>query len=150
VWNHELVAYPGLALLAAAGARPLCGWLERRPARAAAMLAAAAALACAGAPALGRAMAPECVEPAAFARSLDLLRPGDEALVVSSPPQWRMIASLAAERRLEPAPLDALPEADAALPSLALVQEPLWNGQAHGWREQSRAAGWVLLRKQLR
>jgi hypothetical protein len=24
VWNHELVAYPGLALLAAAGARPLC------------------------------------------------------------------------------------------------------------------------------
>ncbi|HUJ29115.1 MAG TPA: glycosyltransferase family 39 protein, partial [Myxococcales bacterium] len=66
VWNHTLVAYPGLALLAGAGLQPLRGWLERRSSRAAATLAGAAALAWAGAPLLGRAMTRGCAVPPEF------------------------------------------------------------------------------------
>src|SRR5207248_11515813 len=76
VWNHELIAYPALALLAAAGVGPL---LERLPARwQTRALAACAVLAIAFcASGLGaRILDPPCVASREFAGELDNLAPG--------------------------------------------------------------------------
>ncbi|HUJ25642.1 MAG TPA: hypothetical protein VLW85_06475, partial [Myxococcales bacterium] len=87
-----------------------------------------------------------CAVPPEFGPALSALQPGDEALVVAWPQRWAVIATLAAERRLEPISLDRLPDADPTLPSLALVWQPQWR-PARGWQEIARAREWALLRK---
>lgn len=88
-----------------------------------------------------------CTGSAELAPGLDRLQAGEEILVVSSPTSWRTLASLSAERGLEPDPLPALPPASGiASASVAVVQEDLAQG-APGWREPLRARGWVLFRK---
>jgi len=148
VWNHVLIAYPALALLAGAAFVPAAGWLERHGRAAALMLSTLAAGVVACAPLVGRAVdGMPCTGSAELASELDRLRPGDEILVVSSPTSWRTLASLAAERRLEPDPRPALPPApEAGSARMAVVQEDLAQG-APGWQEIRRARGWVLLRK---
>jgi len=145
VWNHVLVAYPALALAAGCAALPLADWLAARRKALAGGCVALAALAWISAPALGRLVdGPPCVAAREFAGELDALEPGEPILVASSPTSWRMLAELAAERRLEPDPRPALPAGTAALPRLALVQEP--DISTAGWAELARARGWVLVR----
>jgi hypothetical protein len=137
VWHHQLVAWPGLALLAGAAAAP---WLSRVP-RA---VYAAAALAFVASPIIGRkVIGNRCIEPASL---LGGFRPGDELLIVSFPPDWKMAASLGAERRLESDPRSTLPPADASLPPFALVR----TATGPGWQEVGRGQGWVLLKNALR
>jgi len=149
VWNHLLIAWPALALVSGCAVLPLTAWLSRHARVAAATCAALALAALLCAPAIGRLVdgAP-CVGAREFAGVLDELHPGDPVLVVSSPTSWRMLASLAAERRLEPDPRDALAPAVSTAPRLALATDPV--APAAGWREIGRARGWVLLRNQAR
>lgn len=147
VWNHLLIAYPALALVSGCAVLPLRGWLSRHARGTAAACVALALAAFVLAPALGRLVdGPPCVGAREFAGSLEELAPGDPILVVSSPTSWRMLASLSAERRLEPDPRDALPPAIPGAPRLALATDPV--SLAPGWREIGRARGWVLLRNE--
>jgi len=153
VWHHALVAYPGLALLGGAGAAPLLRrWLARGARRRAAVaaLAALATLAvlfdiAAG----GRRIWVPCVPADEFRAAFDRLRPGEPVLVVSQPPHWRIVAGLAAERRLEPWMERRLaPGADHGA-RLALVEAHLMPDEPlpPPWREAGSARGWVLLRR---
>ncbi|HET7788437.1 MAG TPA: glycosyltransferase family 39 protein [Myxococcales bacterium] len=147
VWNHALIAYPALALLAGAACLPAAEWLDRheRAVRLLLLVLAGGAVACA--PLIGRAVdGKPCTGSSEFAPELDRLAPGDEILVISSPTSWRTLASLSAERQVEPDPRRALPAAESATARVAIVQEDLAHG-APGWREIRRARGWVLLRK---
>ncbi|HEY5675261.1 MAG TPA: hypothetical protein VIR81_00660, partial [Myxococcales bacterium] len=147
VWNHALIAYPALALLAGAACLPAAEWLDRheRAVRLLLLVLAGGAVACA--PLIGRAVdGKPCTGSSEFAPELDRLAPGDEILVISSPTSWRTLASLSAERQVEPDPRPALPAAESATARVAIVQEDLAHG-APGWREIRRARGWVLLRK---
>jgi 4-amino-4-deoxy-L-arabinose transferase-like glycosyltransferase len=149
VWNHVLVAYPALALVAGCAWVPLGGRLAARGKALAAGCVALAALAFVLLPAIGRRVdGPPCVGAREFAGALDALEPGEPILVASSPTSWRMLASLAAERRLEPDPRPALPAGSKALPRLAVVQEP--DISTAGWTEMGRARGWVLLHNDTR
>lgn len=149
VWNHLLIAWPALALVAGCAVLPLQAWLSRHARAMAAACIALAAAACLCAPAIGRLVdGPPCVGAREFAGALDGLHPGDSILVVSTPTSWRMLASLSAERRLEPDPRDALAPAVAAAQQLALATDKV--APAAGWREIGRARGWVLLRNQAR
>jgi len=131
VWNHELVAYPLLALLAGEWLAPhVQRWSRFLPVLAAVALAFAAS-------GLGsRLLPPPCVASREFAEMLP--EAGTRVLVVSASPEWRTLAGLAAEQRLDPWPADRL-EGDARF---ALVREELFT--AGPWRAVSRARGWVL------
>jgi 4-amino-4-deoxy-L-arabinose transferase-like glycosyltransferase len=149
VWNHALVAYPGLSLLAGAGSLPALEWIRQRGKSVAAAVCAVSLAGIVAAPRIGRLVdgAP-CTGSAEFAPALDALGPGETILVVSQPTSWRTLASLSAERRLEPVPLAMLPAADAASAKLALVEmESLPAGVPEGWRELLRARGWILLQR---
>jgi len=154
VWHHALVAYPLLALLGAAGAAP---WVRRGLSSARRQRAAVAALAVLVSLALGLLVAgggarvwKPCVGADEFAVALDHLSPGDAVLVVSNPPHWRMVASLAAERRLEPWLETALGDGVPHGARLALVQQPLLPQGAlpPPWQKAGEARGWVLLRRE--
>jgi 4-amino-4-deoxy-L-arabinose transferase-like glycosyltransferase len=131
VWNHELVAYPLLALLAGEWLAPhVQRWSRFLPVLAAVALAFAAS-------GLGsRLLPPPCVASREFAEMLP--EAGTRVLVVSASPEWRTLAGLAAEQRLDPWSADRL-EGDARF---ALVREELFT--AGPWRAVSRARGWVL------
>jgi 4-amino-4-deoxy-L-arabinose transferase-like glycosyltransferase len=131
VWNHELAAYPLLALLAGEWLAPhVQRWSRLLPVLAAAALAFAAS-------GLGsRLLPPACVASREFAQLLP--QAGTRVLVVSASPEWRTLNGLAAEQRLDPLPSPRL-EGDARF---ALVREDLFT--AEPWRAVSRARGWVL------
>ena len=115
VWNHELVAYPLLALLGGAATGPLLGKLSAAAARGA--VVALAALACAFA-LLGfgaRLLQPPCVGSREFAARLSALPPGAPVLLAGVPVDWHTHSGLAAEHHLEPWPVAELP-AEPALP----------------------------------
>jgi len=146
VWNHALVAYPGLAVLGGAAVVPAAAWLDRRRRYISAALVAASVGVWIAAPLIGRAVdGRSCIGAEEFAEPLARLAPGQQVLVVSSPTSWRMIASLAAERGLEPDPRAELPDGGNSQSSFALVQEEL-VGRTRGWEEVARARGWLLLR----
>ncbi|HEY6913030.1 MAG TPA: glycosyltransferase family 39 protein, partial [Myxococcales bacterium] len=147
VWNHVLIAYPALALLAGAACVGAADFFERHGRAAALLLSLLAAGVIACAPLIGRAVdGMPCTGSAEFAPELNRLRPGEEILVVSSPTSWRTLASLSAERKLEPDPRTALPAASEPASGLAVVQDNLAQA-APGWQEIRRARGWVLFRK---
>lgn len=145
VWNHALIAYPALALVAGGAALPIRAWLDRHAAPLATALAAVAAATILAAPRLGAPIdgAP-CVGAAELAPALDRLGAGDPVLVVSPEPDWKLLASLAAERRLEPVPMSALPDAGATGARIALIRSPA--AIPPGWIAESAARGWTLLR----
>ncbi|HET9450314.1 MAG TPA: hypothetical protein VFO83_05505, partial [Aggregicoccus sp.] len=148
VWNHALVAYPLLALLAGAGAGPVLARLRRdaRRERWARTGLCAAALLAAGAAALGAGrllQATPCVASRELAPFLEPLAPGTALSVVSRRPAWGLVASLAAERRLAPSPRATLEEGAA----LALAEEALVGSSPPGWRLRARARGWLLLER---
>jgi hypothetical protein len=154
LWNHALVAYPGLALLAGAGAAPLVERFlrdQRRQRTAVAGLVLLALVAgVSSAAGLGRLLIWQpCLSSSGFARELDRLAPGSPVAVVATSPQWRIISSLAAERRLAPAPVENLADASSLHARVALVEEVLLQTPPapEGWREVRRARGWVLLER---
>ncbi|MBZ4415852.1 glycosyltransferase family 39 protein [Myxococcus sp. RHSTA-1-4] len=151
LWNHTLVAYPGLALLAGAAAAP---WVERllqAPRRkrvaARALMGLALVVAVASMAGLGRYLAPPpCVASREFAAEFDRLAPGTRVPVVAATPAWILIAAIAAERRLAPQPVDQLSVLEGHEARLALVEERvLQTSMPAGWHEVRRARDWVLL-----
>jgi len=135
VWNHQLVAYPVLALLAGAWLAP---FLERWPRVVPALAGIAAIVSALG---LGaRLLRPPCVASQEFAALLP--PPGTQVLVVSAPTDWRTLVGLAAEQRLAPVKASALDDAPAPSVRFALVAEPLFHPGS--FREVGRARGWVF------
>jgi 4-amino-4-deoxy-L-arabinose transferase-like glycosyltransferase len=149
LWNHALVAYPALALVAGAGVAPWVGRLlqaERRRRAAVGGLAALALIALvASAAGVGRLLFRPCVAPVAFWPTLDRLAPGSPIAVVAPQPAWILIAALAAERRLQPAPVDQLSALEGEASRVAFVQSAMFQAAPTGWREVGRAREWVLL-----
>jgi 4-amino-4-deoxy-L-arabinose transferase-like glycosyltransferase len=154
-WNHELVAFPALALLAGAGAAPwLRRWLGSSAPRTrwvgygltgAAALVAAASIAGLGA----RLLLPPCVGSTEFAAALDRLPPGSPVLVVAPTPDWSTLASLAAERRLSAWPVMSLPAAPTTPAASGVAGAHLALAHAGEalpppWEARLRARGWVL------
>jgi 4-amino-4-deoxy-L-arabinose transferase-like glycosyltransferase len=154
VWHHALVAYPVLALLAAAGVVPFLRlWLSSQRARRTALAALSAlALLCVAAVALGGGASvwKPCVPAAEFRGEFARLPPGAPVLLVSEPPHWRMVAILAAEQRLEPWMEPRLTEGADHQARLALVEKHLLpSGPLPApWLEVGEARGWVLLRRE--
>lgn len=154
-WNHLLIAYPGMALLASVSLLGAERWLDRRKIRnglvaGCALLAVGAWLA---APLLQRKAlsSPPCVGSSEFAAYLNDVPAGTPILVVSSPTHWRTLASLAAERGLESQARDTLPPASESSAALAQVEEALLPPKPRlDWEELARARGWVLLRRRER
>ena len=133
-WNHQLVAYPLLALLAGEWLSP---YLARWP-RAIPALAAAAGVVFAASGLGARLLPAPCVASREFAALMP--PPGTPILVVSDPPDWRTLVALAAEQRLAPIRAAELPGAPVA--KFALVRESLFA--TDGWRALASARGWVL------
>jgi 4-amino-4-deoxy-L-arabinose transferase-like glycosyltransferase len=154
VWHHALGVYPVLALLAGAGAAPFARhWLSTERRRRAALGAlAAVAFLVVGFVALGGGalLWRPCVLAAEFRTDFDGLLPGEPVLVVSEPPHWHMVASLAAERRLEPWMERRLEEGTDHRARLALVEKHLLPAGSlpAPWHEVGEARGWVLLRRE--
>ena len=134
VWNHSLIAYPFLALLAGDWlAVYLSRWLRFLPwAAGTAVVLAALGLG-------ARLLPPPCVASQEFAALLPA--PGTPILVVSAPTDWRTLVGIAAEQRLLPIRAESLAGAGGAA-RCALVYEPLFV--AGEWRAVARARGWVL------
>lgn len=155
VWNHALVAFPLLAMLAGVAVGP---WLQARlsapePARRATRALALAAVAAlvASAAGAGRLLyRTSCVAAGPLATTLEALPPEAPILVVSLKEEWSTLSTLAVERRLLPWRLPALePELPAGLASearMALVAEgaPV---SASGWQEVGAHGRWRLLRR---
>jgi len=136
VWNHELVAYPALALLAGAWLGP---WFEKvKPIWFAALAGLGIAASAAGLGAL--LLLPPCVASTELKAQFDAIPRGARIQVVSWPFDFRTLASLAAERRLEVWPEGKLRDSG----TLAFAQESLVPANTQ-WREIGRARGWVLL-----
>lgn len=149
VWNHALIAFPLLALLAGLGVAPwIDAWSKRKPAwprraRLGLSVLGAAALA-ASLAGLGRWLHPPCIVSGALAPQLSRLAPRERVGVVAGDDAFAMLSSLAAETTLlpEPAtgptwPLDAGPRALLVLEGAGLALPPPapWRlvGQSHGW-----------------
>ncbi len=151
VWNHALVAYPALALLGGVGGSDLVAWLVqgklRRRVFQASLIALCAGVWVAAVSGFGtRLLPPPCVAASDFRADLDALPRNASVLIVSRDPDWRLIASLAAERDLNPVPIaDWSGDSDHA--SLALVQEGEAASAPPGWRETARSRGWVVFRR---
>jgi 4-amino-4-deoxy-L-arabinose transferase-like glycosyltransferase len=147
VWNHALVAYPFLSLFAAATWGPLLSRLcERRPRLVVAVLGATATAVWIGAVSgLGAKTLPEpCVVSREFATALAPLPPGTPVLVVAAQPDWRLIAELACERRLNPAPSPTWTAPPGPAPEWAIVSAES-EAPPEGWSEVRRARGLRLL-----
>ena len=169
VWNHVLIAYPLLGLLAGFGAAPLLRRLVAwRPGilpaarRSLPVLAAVAlALSVVGA---GRWFFRPCVLQVEFAGPLAQLRPGDRIAVLAHFEPWAMVSMVAAETPFWPEPTRT-PAWSAAMP---LYTEPArmldWSVETGPpamlvrddatadigpppppWRLAARARGWSLL-----
>jgi 4-amino-4-deoxy-L-arabinose transferase-like glycosyltransferase len=154
VWHHALVAYPVLALLAAAGATPVVRLLlsteVRRRAALLALLFMTVLCGLFDAMGGGALWWKPCVPAAEFRADFDRLTPGEPVLVVSDPPHWRMVAILAAERQLEPWMEKSLLGGADHHARLALVEKHLFptGPLPETWRKVGEARGWVLLRRE--
>jgi hypothetical protein len=156
VWNHELLAFPALALLVATAVEPwLSGWLGARARRAGVAFGSlsAAAVTCLAASLAGmgtRLLPPPCVTSSELAAPLNELSRGTPVLVVAPTIAWRMLENLAAERALLPCPVTELPLALAESSGstsarLALVEEPEDAPQRRGpWTKTAWARGWSV------
>lgn len=147
-WNHSLIAYPALALLAGAGAGAFLPRFNRALAALVALAAIAWGMSLAG---FGAKLLPKpCVVSTEFAAPLSEAVAHEPILVISSPTNWRMIASLAAERDFFPQPAESFgpAEQNGSPGRFALLQEKLLRPGNRLWREVARARGWVLLRRQ--
>jgi 4-amino-4-deoxy-L-arabinose transferase-like glycosyltransferase len=150
VWHHTLVAYPSLAAAAGIGLGPrLQAWLSTaRRIRFAAVGLCGLALAALTASLSGLHrlyLHPPCVVSAELAPPLAQLSPGQPVLVASEADEWDLVSALAAETTLVPWTTSRLDASTSQPPAhAALVREPLWVRGHPGWREVSRARGWVF------
>jgi len=152
VANHVFVAFP---LLSAWCAVPWAPRLRRLTASASgrravaltgvALLAASVAVVAAGL--ADWESGPPCVGSREFSGELSKLAPGESIWVVSSNPNWGMIESLQAERRLTPWYTAQLDQPTTGGPDVAVVEQAVWEAHAGGWVEVLRARGWVLARR---
>ena len=156
-WNHELIAFPALALLAGAGAAPhFERWLENGPRR---ERAVTVVLACATVLAMGASLAglgklllqPPCVTSLELSAPLDRLPPGSAVLVVSPAIEWSTFANLAAERKLIPWPETALPETARSTgtgpESATLAVAVAGTAVRPPWSKVAQARGWEILER---
>ena len=151
VWNHVLIAYPLLGLLAGFGAAPFLRRVaERRPGflprarRAVPILAGVAlALSVAG---VGRWLYRPCVLQVELAAPLGELHPGDRVAVLAHLEPWGMISMVATETPLWPEPAQAPDWSPDTGPRAMLVRDdtPL-GAPPPPWRVAGQARGWVLL-----
>jgi 4-amino-4-deoxy-L-arabinose transferase-like glycosyltransferase len=152
-WNHELIAFPALALLAGAGAAPLLQrWLKAQRARTLVIALASAAAVCLVASLAGvgaRLLPPPCVTSQELSAPLDRLPPGAPILVVAPGIEWETLANLAAERKVIPWPVTELPEGhDATGPASATVAVALAGTEVRPpWHEVAQARGWEILER---
>jgi len=143
--NHVYVAFPLLAVAAGAGGGAIAArWLssDARMRRLAIGIAVAGAatwvLALAGA---GRVvLRPPCIVSAELAPFL-ASRPSASEVWLPGPPDWLLAGELAAERRFVPRTTDEPPPRAR----LALLRES--EAAPAGFRELTRARGWVLLER---
>jgi len=142
VWNHTLVLFPLLAVTGAVACEP---WLQRHAGLLRAALPALAMLVTLGSAAgLGRNLLPApCAPSSIFVSTFKNVRPGEDVVVVSTTPDWRMLASLAAEWDVVPRPRAALDDGGNA--RVALAREESLPDIPPGWRDSGRGQGWVLL-----
>lgn len=149
LWHHALIAYPALALLAGAAAAPwvdrLLGSARRERVALGGLVAVAIAAGVASAGGAGRMFfTTRCVSSGPLASALDAFPPGMPIGIVAPDPHWKLIASLAAERRLLPAPMERLPE--PGVTDVALVKAGALRAQTRqAWQEVGRDGDWVLL-----
>lgn len=147
VWNHTLVAYPLLELVAAIGIAEVGARLLRN-ARAKRIalngFVGAAVVACVASATVGvRALAaPPCVFAQELSEDLRALRPAATIAVVSEQPAWRTVSELAFEFDAHPVPVQRAEEvrgADAVVtePGAPKLTDP-------GWCEKRFARGWTL------
>jgi 4-amino-4-deoxy-L-arabinose transferase-like glycosyltransferase len=135
-WNHELVAYPALALLAGAWLGP---WFEKvKPAWFAALAGVGVAASAAGQGA--HLLLPPCVASSDMKQYFDAIPPGTKIQIVSWPYDYRINTAIAAERRLAV----SLEREVRDEGHWALAQEHLVPRETK-WREVARARGYVLL-----
>jgi 4-amino-4-deoxy-L-arabinose transferase-like glycosyltransferase len=152
VWNHALVVYPPLALLAGLGGAGIAlrfasNPTGRRALQTGASIVATAAWAFALFGAGRLLLRSPCVASAEFAGELGTLPVGEPVLLVSAVPDWRLIANLAAERAVNPVPMTAFPsEADDSI-RVAIVSEELRPASSLTWSPVAQARGWVLMRR---
>jgi 4-amino-4-deoxy-L-arabinose transferase-like glycosyltransferase len=157
VWNHELLAFPALALLSGAAVEPrLSAWIEARGLRLRVISAGLGLLALtmviASIAGMGARLLPEpCPSSQDLAASLAGLAPGDPVLVVAPVIDWTTLANLAAERRVIPWPLQELPEemsrgtSGVAGARVAMVKEPESQKRPIGpWLRVAWARGWSV------
>ena len=154
-WNHELIAYPVLALLAGVGSQPWLSaffHLKHRIAVAAVagclLTASVWTLTLTG---MGRHLLPApCVVSTDFSLALSRLASHSTPVFeVSAEPDWQIIAELAAEKNLEPIWRAALP-VEAPPGSIALVNDQTFDSFRKlplRWALIRRAAGWALCEK---
>lgn len=147
IWNHALVAYPTLALLAAAGAET---WLERIQSErwsstARRALVATAAVAVVGSLlGAGRLLLPApCIVQGELAAELARFTPGTHVAVVSEQPSWKTIASLADERGLYGRPTSRADDVRAHEVAI-LVTDGLATSLPPHWITVERGRGWSL------
>lgn len=149
VWNHSLVAFPLLAMLAGVGLGP---WLEARlaapeRARRARLGLTVFALGMLGASVAGagRHLFPQrCPASGPLAPLLANVPPGAPVLVVSPEHEWTVLAAFAVERRWQPRRVPELgPESSEARVAFVTDGAPV----APGWHEVGRDGRWRLLRR---
>jgi hypothetical protein len=151
VWNHGLIAYPLLALLAGFGVAP---WMRRivrqRPefrrwglAALGVMAAVAWGLSLSGA---GRWFHPPCVVAQEFAPALARLAPHDRVAVLAQLEPWGMISIVATETPLDPEPAATPDWSVATGPRAMLVRQDTPVGPPPSpWHIEGIARGWTLL-----
>jgi hypothetical protein len=88
---------------------------------------------------------PPCVASAEFSSAFSRVAPGEEIFLVTPSPDWRMIASLAAERRLAPTTVAVLPLEPGA--KWALAREERLDTALAPWSIVQQARGWALLHR---
>jgi 4-amino-4-deoxy-L-arabinose transferase-like glycosyltransferase len=151
VWNHGLIAYPLLGLLAGFAVAP---WVRRIVSRRpelrqwglrglGVMAAVAWALSLLGA---GRWFFQPCVVANEFAPGLSRLAPHDRVGVLAQLEPWSMISIVATETPLDPEPATAPDWSVVTGPRAMLVRDdtPLGSPPAP-WHLEGVARGWTLL-----
>ncbi len=150
-FNHELLAFPPLALLGGLGAGPwIEGWINSAPRRerGVAVSIAGVALIMVLGSVVGfgrRLVARPCVVASELSHNFDLVPAGSDVLVVAPQPEgeWPMITSLAAERRLSPWPLRTLGDGSGPRDAkIAVVREGL--PVPAPWQPRQTARGWIF------
>lgn len=153
VWNHTLVVYPLLALVAGSGVAPwVRSWVRARPDRAprltailGGMAAVALMLSVLG---IGRWFYRPCVVSTEFAPALARLSPGDRIAVLALLEPWGMISIVATETPYLPEPAFQPDWSEATGPRAMLVRDDTPLGPIPPpWKVVARARSWTLLER---